>query len=710
MAPSKGSFQGLGLSPNTLKGLAQMGYRLPTPVQRRSLPHSLSGVDTVVMARTGSGKTAAFLIPLLEKLRSHSQVVGCRAIVMSPSRELALQTLSFGKKMSRFTGIRFALIVGGESMEKQFNALAANPDVIICTPGRLMHHLKEIKELSLSSVEMVVFDEADRLFEMGFAEQIREIMRTIPERRQNLLFSATMPPVLVQFARAGLMDPVLIRLDTDTKISDTLALSFFTVRNEDKPACLLFLLRQIIRKGDMTAIFLPTQHHVIFMQQLLAEAGMSSSSVYGALDQQARQENLECFRRGKTKFLLVTDVAARGIDIPLLNNVVNYSFPSLPKLFVHRVGRAARQGRPGIAFSFVAPDELPYMMNLYTYLGKEPISPDIDFEGYSVNEITPENAHYGAFPQCVLDDESEAVRQLILRSHQSVLQQLEKVALNAEKQYKRMRQDPEKKSIMASKQHLINAGHVHPMLRKFDGGKAELEKKEYINAMSNFRPKETIFEVMGGKGSGTSEDVMVALRKRNRLNRLLNSAAAKTNKSSSTQQQMTTTTTEGGNGSGLKLKLNGGDTAAADTVNTLSEGGDNTREGGVKDQHGDDEKEEEPPQGSAFNNALLLTQQKPHLSRAALNKLKKAQKQGKASVAAPAAAHVPPSSSSISRKGERKQRRRDKQCFSGKGPGAYADPEHFIGYGIDETTAMINASLEPRTVEKVRLHGSKLYT
>ncbi len=684
MALSKGSFQGLGLSPNILKGLDQMNYRLPTPVQRRSLPHSLSGMDTVVMARTGSGKTAAFLIPLLEKFKSHSRVVGCRAIVLSPSRELAIQTLSFAKKMARFTGVRFALIVGGDSMEKQFEALASNPDVIICTPGRLMHHLKEIKEFSLRSIEMVIFDEADRLFEMGFAEQIHEIMRTIPERRQNLLFSATMPPVLVQFARAGLMDPVLIRLDTDTKISDSLSLSFFTVRNEDKPACLLFLLRQVIPSGNMTAIFAPTRHHVIFLQQLLAEAGISASAVYGALDQQARQENLDCFRHGKKKLLLVTDVAARGIDIPLLNNIINYSFPSLPKLFVHRGGRAARQGRPGIAFSFVAPDELPYMMDLYKYLGKEPISPDVDFGSYDVSEITPANTHFGSFPQRVLDDEVETTRQLITRSHQSELQQLENVALNAEKQYKRMRTDPDKRSIKASKQ--LNIGHIHPMLRKFDGGQAELEKKEYINAMSNFRPKETILEVLG-KGTKVGEDVMSAMRKKGRLSRLLNSAAAKIN------QQMTTATEDNGDvGEGAKLNQVNVDDNAVNRVN-----GDNDvrKEGVVKDKYGEDEDGKEEPPQPIYNELLLKSsgQTKPRLSRAARNNLKKAEKEGGAA----AAAHVLSSS-----KGGRKQKHRDQQFGGGgKGLGAYADPEHFIGYGIDEATAMVNASLEPRTVEKV---------
>ncbi|CAN0110985.1 unnamed protein product, partial [Phaeothamnion confervicola] len=367
-----GAFQKLGLSPAVFRGVMGMGYKVPTPVQRKSLPVSLGGVDAVVMARTGSGKTAAFLIPMLEKLKEHSSRVGCRAVILSPTRELAMQTLKFAKQMGKYTGLRFALLVGGDSMERQFSNLADNPDVVIATPGRLAHHLHEVAEFTLKSIEMVIIDEADRLFEMGFAEQMREIMQGIPEERQTLLFSATMPKLLVQFARAGLRDPVLIRLDTESKVSENLSMAFFTCRSGDKPAALLLLLRQIIPADQMTVVFTATRHHAEFLHELLASVRLRSSVVYGAMDQEARKMNLDRFRNGSTKLLIVTDVAARGIDIPLLDNVVNYSFPSLPKLFVHRVGRVARQNRKGAAFSLVDPDELPYMLDFFLFLGRTP--------------------------------------------------------------------------------------------------------------------------------------------------------------------------------------------------------------------------------------------------------------------------------------------------------------------------------------------------
>lgn len=245
-----GGFQHLGLSPPVFRGVMAMGYKVPTPIQRKSLPIVLSGKDCVAMARTGSGKTAAFLIPMLEKLKEHSTKIGVRAVVLSPTRELAVQTLRFAKQLSKFTSLKMALIVGGEGMDQQFEAIAANPDVLVATPGRLMHHLQEIPDFNLKAVEYVVFDEADRIFEMGFAEQLQEILKNMPTSRQTLLFSATLPKALVQFARAGLSDPELIRLDVENKISENLKMAFFTVRSLDKPALFLYMVREFLPKGS----------------------------------------------------------------------------------------------------------------------------------------------------------------------------------------------------------------------------------------------------------------------------------------------------------------------------------------------------------------------------------------------------------------------------------------------------------------------------
>jgi len=210
------------------------GYRVPTPIQRKCIPLVMDGKDVVAMARTGSGKTAAFLLPMFEKLKTHSAKIGARALILSPTRELATQTFKFTKELGKFTNLRATLVLGGDRMEDQFAAIHENPDIIIATPGRLLHLVVEM-ELRLTSLQYVVFDEADRLFEMGFSEQLHEIIRRLPESKQTLLFSATLPKLLVDFAKAGLKDPVLVRLDVDSKLSEQLKQTFLATRADDKP-------------------------------------------------------------------------------------------------------------------------------------------------------------------------------------------------------------------------------------------------------------------------------------------------------------------------------------------------------------------------------------------------------------------------------------------------------------------------------------------
>lgn len=233
-----GGFEAMGLSHPVYKAIIRKGYRIPTPIQRKVISLVVSGRDVVAMARTGSGKTAAFLVPLIERLQEHSLQIGARGVVLSPTRELAEQTLKFTKELGAFTNLRSCLLIGGESLEDQFASLAANPDILIATPGRLMHHISQTT-LTLSAVQLCVFDEADRLFEMGFADQIKEILNKMPEHRQICLFSATLPQILADFTSAGLHEPELVRLDTDTKISQDLRITFFTVRSEQKNGALI---------------------------------------------------------------------------------------------------------------------------------------------------------------------------------------------------------------------------------------------------------------------------------------------------------------------------------------------------------------------------------------------------------------------------------------------------------------------------------------
>lgn len=498
---SGGGFQSLGLSEPVYRGIVKMGFRIPTPVQRKSLPVVLSGSDTVVMARTGSGKTAAFLIPVLERLLASRGGGGdensgadrnrsAGAVILSPTRELSMQTLRVCRTLSSLTNLKSIGINGGESMEKQFSLLSSRPDIIIATPGRLAHHLSEIPDFHLKQCEVVVFDEADRLFEMGFAMQIRQICSRMPgpeSGRQTLLFSATMPKVLVEFTKCGIMgEPEVIRLDSEVSVSAELRCGFITVRSGEKDAALLHLLRDVLpsaptvgaqsghgmddedggdddnakrnpgknkkKRGVMsnrlglTLIFAATRHHVDYLTTLLNTAGlgMEATGIYGTMDQVARKENLARFRSGEKPILVVTDVAARGIDVPLIDHVIHYAFPPSAKLFVHRSGRAARAGRIGYCWGIVDPEELPYMVDLHVFLGrrlsngtiekdsKEADNDDDDGEEsngdvvgddneddtdtesltYSLAEMTPDMVHYGCIPELTLVEEVENVRRI----------------------------------------------------------------------------------------------------------------------------------------------------------------------------------------------------------------------------------------------------------------------------------------------------------
>lgn len=496
-----GGFESLGLSPNVFRGVKRKGYRVPTPIQRKTMPLILSGVDLVAMARTGSGKTAAFLLPMLEKLKQHVPQSGVRALILSPTRDLALQTLKFTKELGKFTDLRISLLVGGDSMENQFEELAQNPDIIIATPGRLMHHLSEVEDMSLRTVEYVVFDEADCLFGMGFAEQLHDILAQLSENRQTLLFSATLPSALAEFAKAGLRDPQLVRLDLDTRISPDLKVNFFTLRQEEKYAALLYLIREQIRSDEQTLIFVSTKHHVEFLNTLFQEEGIEPSVCYGDMDPDARKMHVSRFRARKTMLLIVTDIAARGIDIPLLDNVINWDFPPKPKIFVHRVGRAARAGRTGTAFSFVTAEEMPYLLDLHLFLSKpiraapteEEVLQDMDGVMSKMDQaITKGETVYGRFPQTVLDLVSDRVREIIDTS--SELYSLQKTCTNAFRLYSKTRPSPSKESIRRAK--ALPREGLHPLFKNILVG-SELKALAGCEFLKNFRPKQTVLESEG---------------------------------------------------------------------------------------------------------------------------------------------------------------------------------------------------------------------
>ncbi|KAJ8076490.1 ATP-dependent RNA helicase dbp10 [Marasmius tenuissimus] len=564
-----GSFQSMGLHPSLLRSLTLQGYRVPTPIQRLSIPALLSNPpqDLVGMARTGSGKSLAYMVPLVQRLGGrHSMAFGARALILLPTRELALQILKVGKELARGwdhdkgahagdskesgdskgSNLRWSLIVGGEGLDEQFEMMSNNPDVIIATPGRLLHLAVEMN-LDLKSVQYVVFDEADRLFEMGFDTALNEILARLPSSRQTLLFSATLPKSLVEFAKAGLEDPKLIRLDAESKISSDLKMAFFSVKQAEKDACLLSLLRDVIkvplgrverdsgtdkkgkRKGKardtatmphQTLIFAATKHHVEYLTNLLTTAGYAVSHIYGSLDQSARSYQMDQFRRGHTGVLVVTDVAARGIDIPVLENVVNYDFPHGARVFVHRVGRTARAGRQGWAWSFVTNTELPYLLDLQLFLGR-PLKCQVEEEG---DHAYTESLILGPFERSKVDEDVEYVRSLDDVNHS--LPSLRDVMKRGHAMYERSKGKASPPSYKRAKEMMKDpkwtlAGSdtgVHPVLLR-GSGEVERRAKEQarqslLKTISGFKPAETVFEI-GAKGkAGTANAALMKQRRK----------------------------------------------------------------------------------------------------------------------------------------------------------------------------------------------------
>ncbi|KAM5348219.1 hypothetical protein ACJ41O_008043 [Fusarium nematophilum] len=535
-----GGFQAMGLNSNLLKAITRKGFSVPTPIQRKAIPLILDRKDVVGMARTGSGKTAAFVIPMIERLRAHSARFGTRALILSPSRELAIQTLKVVKEFGRGTDLKCVLLVGGDSLEEQFGSMAANPDIVIATPGRFLH-LKVEMSLDLSSIRYVVFDEADRLFEMGFAAQLTEILHALPPSRQSLLFSATLPASLVEFARAGLQDPSLVRLDAETKVSPDLESAFFSVKGAEKEGSLLHILHDVIKvpvgppegakegeadKGSKkrkrgadagggkptqhsTIIFTATKHHVEYLANLLIEAGFAVSYVYGSLDQTARRIQVEDFRRGKTNILVVTDVAARGIDIPVLANVINFDFPPQPKVFVHRVGRTARAGQRGWSYSLVRDTDAPYLLDLQLFLGKKLVIGQENTTPSFADDVV-----VGALKRDSVETHVEWFNKVMYESED--LSALRVVAGKAEKLYLRTRNSAASQSAKRARELVGTKGwaQLHPLFGEDVDG-AEQARADMLARISGFKPQETIFEI-GHRDKSTTEAavVMKQLRKK----------------------------------------------------------------------------------------------------------------------------------------------------------------------------------------------------
>ncbi len=344
------SFESLGLSAETLRVLAQERFLHPTPIQARAIPPALAGKDVIGCAATGTGKTAAFALPLLEKLSGAS---GLKALVLAPTRELAVQIAGEVNRFGRARKIRTATLIGGVGMGGQLKALAGSPQLVIATPGRLIDHLEQ-GSLKLSGVAFLVLDEADRMLDMGFKPQLTRILERVPRARQTLLFSATMGAEVTDFTRAHLKDPVRVEVTRSGTTAARAEQRAYLVEQNEKLPLLLALLDE---DPASTLVFTRTKRRADRVARSLQRAGHSVARIHADRSQNQRQQALEGFRRGQYRVLVATDIAARGLDVADIGHVVNYDLPHLAEDYVHRVGRTARAAASGKASAFVAPEE-----------------------------------------------------------------------------------------------------------------------------------------------------------------------------------------------------------------------------------------------------------------------------------------------------------------------------------------------------------------
>jgi ATP-dependent RNA helicase RhlE len=346
-------FASLKLHPSLLQGIRDLGFVRPTPIQADAIPPALEGKDVLACAMTGSGKTAAFLLPILHQLMTRPRGT-TRALILTPTRELAAQILEDLNDLSTHTPLTAAAVFGGVGMGPQEHAFRSGADVLVATPGRLLDHFRH-PYARLSGLEFLVLDEADRMLDMGFLPEIRKILRHLPARRQTLFFSATMPPPIRELTREMLKHPVMINLDRQAAPAVGITQAVYPVPQELKSV----LFKTLLDRGEMqeALVFTRTKHRADRLQKYLAKHGVAAERIHGNRSQAQRTAALAGFKDGKYRVLVATDIAARGIDVEALGHVVNFDVPVVPEDYIHRVGRTARAEATGDAFTFVAPDE-----------------------------------------------------------------------------------------------------------------------------------------------------------------------------------------------------------------------------------------------------------------------------------------------------------------------------------------------------------------
>ena len=385
------TFAELGLNEQILAGVDALGFSTPTPVQAGAIPEVLAGRDVVASAQTGTGKTAAFALPTLQRIAGKSGR-GPHALVVTPTRELAAQIDDVVKVVCQKTGQRAVIVMGGAKFDKQIAALEKGCDLLVATPGRLLD-LMEHNHVSLAGVEVLVLDEADRMLDMGFWPSVRRIMHALPEKHQTLLFSATIPPSIKSTIDAMLHEPAVVEISRVGETADTVEEHLCPVTQAQKPELLRALLDTGGASGERperVLVFCRTKHRVDDVSAMLKNAQVKVDVMHADRPQQARARALERFREGKVQVLVATDVMSRGIDVAGVDAVVNFDVPMDPEDYVHRIGRTGRAGATGHAYTFVAPDEISPLREIEYFTKK--LVPVWDLPGfaYDAGRIVPQ--------------------------------------------------------------------------------------------------------------------------------------------------------------------------------------------------------------------------------------------------------------------------------------------------------------------------------
>lgn len=362
-------FEDLGLSQPVLQALDLKGYTQPTPIQAQAIPPVLEGRDLMGIAQTGTGKTAAFMLPSIDRLREADKQTpfkSCRMLVLAPTRELAGQIADSAKDYGALAGLKVHSIVGGTSVNKDRNKLHRGTDILVATPGRLLDLIDQ-KAFNLNGVEILVLDEADQMLDLGFIHALRRISQLVPEDRQTLFFSATMPKQIQELVGKYCRNPVKVSVTPESTTAERIDQYLFMVQQDEKQTLLELILsgrHRVPGEIERVLIFTRTKHGADRVVKKLGQRGLHANAIHGNKSQPQRERALGEFRSAKTPILIATDVAARGIDIPGVSHVINYELPNVPEQYVHRIGRTARAGRDGIAIAFCAEDERDYLKDI----------------------------------------------------------------------------------------------------------------------------------------------------------------------------------------------------------------------------------------------------------------------------------------------------------------------------------------------------------